>query len=263
MFDASSIFLPRMTPEGMIQSMDETNTLVTFFCGHETMQNPCIGESVDMAVVRKYPDRLRAYHVVMSRYLDPDADIRRMEDNPDIFVGFKFHGDWYDVPINDPRHDPYWEYADAHRLLVLCHTWGHSPNDGPEQVAEVLARYPNLIFLAGHGFHGDSNQAPRLSNDFPNFYLELTAVIDDRGPMDFFLENAKAGARQVLFGTDLPWFSLHHGIGGVLSAEMTDDDRRDILYRNGVRLLSRFEWFEPLWQDRGSGESLEEILATD
>jgi hypothetical protein len=207
-----------------------------------------------MEAVRKHPDRLRAYHVVMSRYLKAEADLKRMEENPDLFVGFKFHGDWFDVPITDSRHDPYWEYADAHRLLVLSHTWAGSPNDGPEQVEKVLSRYPNLVFLAGHGFHGAPEQAPRLANDFPNFYLELTAVIDDRGPLDLFLEKAKRGSEQVLFGTDLPWFSIHHGIGSVLSVDMTDDDRRNIFYRNGVRLLSRFKWFAPLWERCGNGE---------
>ena len=82
----------------------------------------------------------------------------------------------------------------------------------------------------------------------------MTAVIDDRGPLDMFLAKAKRGSRQVLFGTDLPWFSIHHGIGGVLSADMTDDDRRNILYRNGARLLGRFGWFRPVWEARGVAE---------
>ena len=52
---------------------------------------------------------------------------------------------------------------------------------------------------------------------------------------------------------DLPWFSYHHGIGAVLSAEMTDDDRRNILYRNGKKLLSRFKWFAPIWEKYAPG----------
>ena len=42
----------------------------------------------------------------------------------------------------------------------------------------------------------------------------------------------------MLFGTDLPWFSPLHGIGCVLSAEITDEDRRNILYRNAEKLLA-------------------------
>jgi len=254
MFDASGIFLPRRTPEGMLRSMDESNTLMSFFCGHATLQDASAGEPVDLAVVRKYPDRFRAYHVVVSRRLDPKTDLQRIEENPDLFVGLKFHGDVYNVPISDSRHDPYWEYADAHGLLVLCHTWGKSTFDGPDVVAKVLSKYRKLIFVGAHGFHDEWHRAPEIANEFPNYYFELTAVLDNRGPLDLFLERAKHGSRQVLFGTDLPWFSLHHGIGGVLSVDMTDDDRRNILYRNGVRLLSRFRWFKPLWDACGNGE---------
>jgi predicted TIM-barrel fold metal-dependent hydrolase len=42
----------------------------------------------------------------------------------------------------------------------------------------------------------------------------------------------------MLFGTDLPWFSPLQGIGAVLSAEISDDDRRNILHRNADDLLA-------------------------
>ena len=257
MYDAAGLFLPRSTPEGMLQSMDETNTLMTFFCGHQATRNPPAGVKADMEVVRRWPERFRAYDVVMARYVDPKADLKRMEENRDIFVGFKFHGDFHGTPLTDPRYEPYWEYANENGLLVLCHTWGKSDKDGPDVVAQVLGKYPELVLVGAHGFHGEWHRAPEIANGFPNYCFELTAVIDDRGPLDMFLQKAERGSEQVLFGTDLPWFSIHHGIGGVLSVDTTDDDRRNILYRNGARLLSRFEWFAPIWNSRGSGESLE------
>jgi hypothetical protein len=250
MHGISSLFLPRETPEGMIRSMDAANVALLCFCGHETMSIPRLEASQDIAAVRRYPDRLRAYHPVLSRYLDPDRDLARVSDHPEVFVGFKFHADWYSVPLSDPRHQPYWEYAEARRLLVLCHTWGQSRNDGPDEVEKILKRYPNLVLLAGHSFHGEWRRGPELARDYPNLYLELTAVLDNRGELDKIV--AAVGSQQVLFGSDLPWFSTFHGIGAVLSAEMTDDDRRNIFYRNGARLLSRFDWFAPLWSARGA-----------
>jgi predicted TIM-barrel fold metal-dependent hydrolase len=256
MHDAYGLFLPRKTPEGMLRSMDQTNTIMTFFCGHEALLIPSIGSQPDIVAVRKYPERFRSYYVVMARYLDPKADLKRMDENRDVFMGFKFHGDWFGVPITDPSQQPYWEYANEHHMLVLAHTWGKSPNDGPDQVAQILTKYPNVVIVGAHGFHDQWEAAPEIANSFPNYFFELTAVIDDRGPLDLFLERAKNGSRQVLFGTDLPWFSIHHGIGGVLSVDMTDDDRRNIFYRNGLLLLTRYDWFEPIWRKYGNGEKL-------
>jgi predicted TIM-barrel fold metal-dependent hydrolase len=245
MHDAAGLFLPRQEPEGMLRTMEACNVVLALFCGHGTMTVPALGETQDMEAVRRYPDRFKAYHAVISRHLDPARDLKRMEEHPDVFVGWKFHPDWYGIPLFDDRHTPYWEYADAHRLLVLSHTWGHSDKDGPAEVERIVNKYPNLVFIAGHSFHGEWSRGPELARAYPNLYLELTAVLDNRGALDLLV--AEAGSEQILFGTDLPWFSTHHGIGAVLSAEMTDEDRRNILYRNGAKLLARFPWFEAIW----------------
>jgi len=54
--------------------------------------------------------------------------------------------------------------------------------------------------------------------------------------MEFFA--AEGLSDRMLFGTDLPWFDPHHGIGAVLSADLTDADRHNILHRNAERLLA-------------------------
>ena len=110
-----------------------------------------------------------------------------MEENPDIFVGFKFLCDYYSTPLSDPKHEKYWEYADDNKLLVLCHTW-KSPYDGVAEAEKVLEKYHNLILIAGHSFHSDWDKAVELVKKYPNLYLELTAVLDDRGPLDMFVK---------------------------------------------------------------------------
>jgi predicted TIM-barrel fold metal-dependent hydrolase len=66
-------------------------------------------------------------------------------------------------------------------------------------------------------------------------YLELTAAYSVRGSLEIMCE--VAGSSKITFGTDHPWFNPHYGIGCILSAYMTDEDRRNILYRNAQRLF--------------------------
>ena len=49
------------------------------------------------------------------------------------------------------------------------------------------------------------------------------------------------GSERLLFGTDLPWFDEYQAVGGVLSARISDDDKRNIFYRNAERIFGR-EW---------------------
>jgi len=55
-----------------------------------------------------------------------------------------------------------------------------------------------------------------------------------RGVIEAFVE--AVGSERILFGTDLPWFDPHYGIGCILMSRITDDDRRNILHRNAERL---------------------------
>ena len=128
---------------------------------------------------------------------------------------------------------------DAYRLPALLHTWGNSPYDGADIVKKIAGRYPNATFICGHSFHGDWRRGAEMAKDFPNLMYELTAVCDNYGAIELLCEIAGPG--RILFGTDLPWFDTHHGIGAVLSADIGDDDMRNIFYRNGEKLLAKLK----------------------
>jgi hypothetical protein len=189
--------------------------------------------------VRRYPDRLRAYCVVNPNYPERlESDLATFEAHRDVYVGFKFLSDYHGIALTDPRYRPAWQYADENELLILAHTWGDSDLDGQDVVREVAARYPRVKLLLGHSCHGAWDAAVQLARDFPNLYLELTAVFDDRGVLEKFVE--EAGSDRMLFGTDLPWFDPHHAIGALLSADIRDEDRHNICHRNAEKLLARF-----------------------
>lgn len=245
MFPLGAGYTPKNAPEAMLTTMDRCGTALAVFASHTALYSQDINVRKDIAVVKNWPDRFRAYHAVIVRATRPDAVFRTMEENPDVFVGFKFHPDGHHVALDGPEYAPYLEYADAHRLICLCHTWG-SPFNGPANVARVMERYPHLTLIAGHSFQGNVEEGARMAADYPNLYLELTSIGVYRGMLEMICRHVGSG--RVLFGTDLPWFDTIHGVGGVLSAGLTDDDVRNILYRNGAALLGRFPWFGPLWE---------------
>lgn len=228
--------LPRCTPEAMITAMDRAGVRLTVFCHHDTLFVPDAGNTANVETARRYPDRFRSYCGINPNYPDQiHADLNAFDNNRDVFVGFKFLADYHTVAITDDRSAPVWEKAEADRLLVLLHTWGGSSYDGPEQVRACAVRYPHARILMGHSCHGAWREAAELASNFPNVFLELTAVLDDRGVVDQFVR--APGSRKIVFGTDTPWFNHHYCIGALLGADMTDDDRRNILFRNARRLL--------------------------
>lgn len=231
-----SIYFPRPDAADMVRTMDGAGVKMLLFAHHGGLFCPDCGHAPAIDAVHQFPDRLRAYLPVNGNYPEQiETDLKLLDEHPDVFVGIKFLCDYHQVPMSDDRYRPAWELADKRGLLVLAHTWQDSQYDGPAVVRRIAERYTNLMLLMGHSCHGAWDEAVRLAQDFPNVYLELTAVLDNRGIIEKFV--AEAGADRMLFGTDLPWFDPHHGIGALLSADITDEDRHRILHRNAERLL--------------------------
>ena len=206
-------------------------------CHHHSLFTPDIGNAANVAAVRRLPERLRAYCGINPNYPDVIArDLASYDDYPDVYVGFKLLADYHKIAVDQAPYQPVWEMAHDRGLLMLLHTWGGSPYDGYAPLKIVLERYPNAKVLLGHSLFGDWEHAVELAVTFPNAYLELTAASLPRGPVEQMV--AGAGAKKLVFGTDFPWFSYPYCVGTVLGADISDEDKRDILYRNAMMLLA-------------------------
>ncbi len=232
----SGIYFPLADTESMVTTLKKKGINLLVFCHHHALFSPDIGNSANIEAVRKYPEWLRAYCAINPNYPEIIAeDLKSFDEYADVYVGFKFLADYHGLPISHKNYQPAWEMADDKELLVLLHTWGGSSNDGPEQVRKVAKKYNNAKILLGHCCHGEWDKALEIAKDFPNIYLELCAVIDERGIVEKFVESI--GSERIIFGTDFPWFSHNYYIGAILGADITDEDRHNIFYNNAKKLL--------------------------
>lgn len=101
---------------------------------------------------------------------------------------------------------------------------------------EAAQKYPHAKFLMGHCIFGDWEYARRVVKETAgNVYLELTAIPGENGRIEQLVEDV--GSDRILYGTDMPWFDEYQAVGGVLSARISEDDMRNILYRNAQKIL--------------------------
>ena len=224
----------------MVRSMERANVRLLCFAAHAALFAPDIGNAASIEAVHQFPDRLRAYLAINPHYPEQiRRDLAMFERHPDVFIGIKILADYHRVPMTAEAYEPALRFANERKLLVLVHTWGGSAYDGADEVSRVAERYPDIALIMGHSLHGAWDDAIRIANRFPHVYLDLTALLDDdRGIVEKF---AGAGlSERMLFGTDMPWFSPVAALGCLLSADITDADRHNILHRNAEQLLSRF-----------------------
>jgi len=231
------IYFPNPWPQDMIRSMDRCGVRMVVSSSHAALIDT--KENIKMAdIIEKHPGRFRAYWVINPNY--PERIQGEIDQFSELkgFVGFKFLSDYHKYPITDPRYQPALEYADKHKLLILMHTWGKSPYDSPVLVEKLASKYSYVTFLMGHSGYGEWEKAIQVARDYHNVYLELTAAYAVNGVIDWMV--LEAGSEKIVFGTDLPWFDPHYGIGCVLFSRIADEDRHNILHRNAERILRSY-----------------------
>jgi hypothetical protein len=232
------IYFPSPNADGMLETLNRCGVPCIVCSSHSSLTDMERGNREMAQVVRDHPGRFYAYRTINPNYPErASKEIARFPDDPG-FVGFKFHPSAHSYPVTGANYIPALEYANEHGLLVLSHSWGQSDTDGPKLFPKVVGKYPNVTFLLGHSGYGEWDAAFAVAREFPNTYLELTAASRVSGIITRMV--AEVGSEKVVFGTDLPWFDPHYGIGSVCFSRITDEDRRNILYRNAERLLAPF-----------------------
>jgi len=227
---------PIPDPDSMVRRMRRCGVKFLAFCHHANLFSEWKNNTENIEAVRRYPKELRAYCGVNPNYPDSINEmLSKFDEFRDVFIGFKMLPDYHGMPLTHENYRPVWEFADRNSLIVLIHSWGNSPNDGPEQIGLVAEKYQKLKINMGHSCHGEWDKALALVNKFPNLYLDLCAVLDDRGILEKFVK--ETDVEKILFGTDFPWFDYHWYIGAVMGADITDTDRRKILHGNAEKLL--------------------------
>ncbi|MHB9023173.1 MAG: amidohydrolase family protein [Armatimonadota bacterium] len=228
------IYFPDPSVEGILRGMDRCGVARIAGAPHAGLVDPHAGNAVILALLQAHPDRFLGYWAYSPKYpeLLEEAQAAPFE-HPGV-IGYKIHPAWVGLSLKDDAYQPLFAWANAHRLILLSHTW-RGEHYGADACRWVAERYPEMRFILGHSLYDDHDGALALAADFPHVYLDLCAAERLPGFIDRAVRQGLTP--KILFGTDFPWFDPHYGIGCVLFADIEDEDRHAILHGNAERLL--------------------------
>jgi len=171
-------------------------------------------------IVAAYPDRFTgfAHHPLTPATL---PELRRAAEELGL-GGYKILAPRTEVPFDDERLGPLWEYIEARRLPVLIH-FGWLGNGGgiidhprinPLTLARTALAYPGIPFVIAHFGCGYWRELLQLCWACPNVSVDTSGsnqwVRWVPYPLDLESLFRKAyetiGPRRVVFGTDSAWF---------------------------------------------------------
>jgi len=229
----------KTTPEEMVAVMDALNIERLAITSTLACYNDCPRGNAEVdAVLHHYPDRFLGYITVNP--LPSGEALRELEKwrhfhQPPLI---KLHPSLFRYPVTGDLCRVIWDYAQDTSAIVLVHTWESDPNCGPLLFPAIARRYPRARILLGHSgvTWAGYLQAMQAAAAAPNLYLDLSGSQHHRLILERCL--ARLGPDRILFGSDLPFLEASMVLGRVLTAQIPDAAKEQILRENFLRLLS-------------------------
>lgn len=154
--------------------------------------------------------------------------------------GFEMIKLWASLPVDDSRVDPVMEYAADVGVPVLVHAI-HDSIRQPEgcstavHVANAAKRHPKTKLLMAH-FGGNCYHGIPAIRGCKNVWCDMSGPSFHGEELRYGVEFL--GAERILFGTDMPGPYITN-YGQVMGAELTEEQRQLILYKNALKLLDK------------------------
>jgi predicted TIM-barrel fold metal-dependent hydrolase len=191
---------------------------------------------ITAALVAAHPDRFIGFAYVSP--LMPATVVPELERAIDQLglSAIKLYPPFVGVPFSDEIWWPIYEFANDRELVVIWHT-GIEPGSAPGHMADVAPRFPKASFVAGHSGNCPPmrRQAIDAAKDNPNVYLETCSTFRTPGVIEELVN--EAGADRVLFGSDIPLMDPRSQLGKIITADISDEDKRLVIGGNARRIL--------------------------
>ena len=147
------------------------------------------------------------------------------------FKGGKLYTRW-GVPYDDDAYHPVLDYLNQLGAPVLAHCWG---GRDITQLVGAARKFPRIRFIAAHTGSPDVDTYIRLAKETDNLYIDTAYSRGQRGLIEYVVQ--RLGSEKLLFGSDAALFSAAQQVARVVAARISDEDRRNILGRNALRLF--------------------------
>jgi predicted TIM-barrel fold metal-dependent hydrolase len=209
-----------VTPRGVADSMEENNNIAE--------------------AVRRWPDRYpRGLGVIEPRHGKaglPEVD-RVLGDLG--LHGLMFHNDFNGVNLDDPRMFAIIEKAAKYKdITIMVHTAQQSMIESPYQLIRLANAFPEVTFLDAHPmmFPAQLSATILVAKKCPNVYFDTCLTYHHLWPIETAVK--EIGADRILFGSDNPYFTKCIDKVIVEWAEISEEDKDLIFYKNAQKLFA-------------------------
>ncbi len=222
-------FLDKAATDDLITLMDQFSikeTCIFGLTGIVCQDEP--GNDIVTDAVARYPDRIVGF-TMLNPHRGPEqmrAELQRGLDNGHRAI--KLIQTYQGYPDEGPNIDVACQWAHDHGMIILNHYWGT-----PANMQRLVETYPNALFLTGHTTIAYAD----IMKKHDNLYVCSCPLLD---PKSCERVVDAIGADRFMFGSDMVDLPVAWGLGPILFARISPEEKELILGGNLRRLLKKY-----------------------
>ena len=186
-------------------------------------------------IQKQYPELFTAFGTLHPDFPGYKAEIRRIRELG--LKGLKFHPDFQQFRIDDPRMDGIYHEIGGELPLLFHVGDSRTQYSKPERLLNIHRKFPELKLIAAHmGGYSEWDQSWKylIGTDI---WLDVSSTIKFIGPQEVRRMAAAHGTDRILFASDYPGTGHRRAVEEVLSLGLSGEDNERIFYRNAEKLL--------------------------
>ncbi|ADG82510.1 amidohydrolase family protein [Thermincola potens] len=222
------------TLSDLLQSAQEAG--ITKLCLHAAATNPDQVQINNNWIAKQCSDNIIGFGSIHVDYPDPFSELDRMETLG--LTGIKFHAEFQQFAIDDPRMWPVYE-AIEDRFLVMFHV-GDRKSDlsHPARLKRVIESFPKMKIIAAHLGGWSKWQEAKDYLLGKDIYIDTSSTTWILPPVEIARLIRSHDINKVLFGTDYPVAKHKQELEAFHRIPLTSAEREKILWKNGADLLA-------------------------
>jgi uncharacterized protein len=233
--------------EFTLGAMDEGHVQKGLICAWWGPQGPLIANDEVASLVERFPDRFVGIASVnLFRPMEAVRELRRCV-NELGFKGLRIVQWLWNLPPTDRRYYPL--YAECVDLdIPVCLQVGHTGPLCPSEpgrpipyIDEVALEFPELRMVCGHIGYPWTTEMIAVATKHTNVYIDTSAYVARRYPLELVNYLKRHGNRKVLFGTNYPMLTPARCLEGFDELELDEEVKALFLYGNAQRIFKLHE----------------------
>ncbi len=240
----SSLNIPDASDDNIISLLKKSGVKKAIVSHHADLSTPYYGKELLFQSLERFPDFLYGLLVFNPNFKDSSLDFIWKNYKREKIVGVKIHPSWHACYPADPGYKKFWDFVCENGIPVLTHSW--NPNvanksqkfSDPFFFEDILNNWQGTkLTLAHAGGRGEYlYKVIDLMEKYPDLYVDFAGDIFEPGLIETYVD--RVGSERMFFGTDMPWIDARYYLINIISADIKDQDKENILGINASRFFN-------------------------